>query len=662
MIETGLQGPKGDKGDQGEAATIQVGTVTTGTPGTDAQVINSGTENEAIFDFTIPAGDKGDQGEPGIQGAKGDKGDPGEPGIQGQKGDKGDPGEPGIQGQKGDKGDQGEPGIQGPKGDKGDQGEPGIQGPKGDMDIDGLSAETSLEDTDYIPFRDTSATANRKGLLSVLKNYVLGTLFDSILGHKHNGVDSPKVKYSDISGSPAKATVDDVLVGVSDSTYITPAVLHEATLYPVFGVSWDGGENPTLTRMNASSGMVANAGVDDQIVRNDFDYVSIYGEIEDYTDNYGNEFVAIPKCYIKKTASGNARTWQISKRRIDGAYLPACFWDFEHERELPYVLVGKYTANLSDDGTKLESKSGKWPLINKNIVEFRDYAKANGTGYQQLDGVIVDLLQTLFYIEFATLNSQAIMMSWTNGRFSSADVATVTETGVNRIIVSNATATYYRVGQPIGIGTTLGGNQICSNRLISSIEDYDESNKAIVFDGIAVDVTAGNILYNLAWKSGACSGVVSPSGSIGSNSNGLNPSKYRGIENLWGNVYQFVDGININEYQAWICKNPADYASNLFASPYQQLSYVNHTANGYVSQMGFDSNNPEFNFPTSITGGAYNKYYADYYNQSTGERVARLGGSWLDGLGAGLSCWFLSGTSGGSSVFVGGRLVKKALE
>lgn len=581
MIKTGLQG------EAGKAATIQVGTVTTGAPGTDAQVINRGTENAAILDFTIPAGD---------------------------------------------------------------------------MDIDGLSEESTIEDSDYIPFRDISATANRKGLLSVLKSYVLGTLFDSILGHKHDGADSPKVKYSDVDEAPTKATPADVIAGLSDSTYITPAVLHETTIYPVFGVSWDGGENPTLTRMNASSGMVANAGVDNQIVRNDFDYVSIFGEIEDYTDNYGNEFVAIPKFYIKKTATGAARTWQISKRRIDGAYLPACFWDFEHNRELPYVLIGKYTANLSDDGTKLESKSGKWPLVNKNIVQFRDYAKANGTGYQQLDGVIVDLLQTLFYVEFATLNSQAIMMGWTNGRYSATDTATVSETGVTRIIVSNATAAYYKVGQPIGIGTALGGGQNFNYRTIVSIEDYNESNKAIVFDGIAVDVTAGNILYNLAWKSGACSGVVSPSGSLFSNSDGLHPFKYRGIENLWGNVFQWVDGINIIDNQAWVSRVPSEYISNQFANPYQQLSYINHNVSGYISQMGFDPSNPEFQLPTSITGDAYNKYYADYYYQSTGQIVALLGGDWRNWSNSGLSCWFLSSASGDSGVNVGGRLVKKALE
>jgi len=78
--------------------------------------------------------------------------------------------------------------------------------------------------------------------------------------------------------------------------------------------------------------------------------------------------------------------------------------------------------------------------------------------------------------------------------------------------------------------------------------------------------------------------------------------------------------------------------------------------------MGFDPSNPEFQLPTSITGGAYNKYYADYYYQSTGQRVALLGGYWNYGSNSGLSFWALNVASGDSDVYLGGRLVKKALE
>ena len=63
--DTGEQGVKGDKGDtgaQGAPATIRIGTVTTGEPGTEASVTNSGTRYDAIFDFVIPRGYPGSGG------------------------------------------------------------------------------------------------------------------------------------------------------------------------------------------------------------------------------------------------------------------------------------------------------------------------------------------------------------------------------------------------------------------------------------------------------------------------------------------------------------------------------------------------------------------------------------------------------------------------
>lgn len=56
------KGAKGDNGNPGSAATVAVGTVTTGLPGTSATVTNVGTSSAAVFDFTIPRGDKGEAG------------------------------------------------------------------------------------------------------------------------------------------------------------------------------------------------------------------------------------------------------------------------------------------------------------------------------------------------------------------------------------------------------------------------------------------------------------------------------------------------------------------------------------------------------------------------------------------------------------------------
>ena len=59
--EPGEPGAKGDKGEPGQAASLRIGSVQTGQAGTQAQVTNSGTALEAVFDFVIPQGEKGER-------------------------------------------------------------------------------------------------------------------------------------------------------------------------------------------------------------------------------------------------------------------------------------------------------------------------------------------------------------------------------------------------------------------------------------------------------------------------------------------------------------------------------------------------------------------------------------------------------------------------
>jgi hypothetical protein len=77
----GPTGPTGPAGADGAAATIAVGTITTGAPGSSVIITNSGTANNAVFDFTIP---RGDTGADGVDGATGPAGPAGADGADGQ--------------------------------------------------------------------------------------------------------------------------------------------------------------------------------------------------------------------------------------------------------------------------------------------------------------------------------------------------------------------------------------------------------------------------------------------------------------------------------------------------------------------------------------------------------------------------------------------------
>ena len=451
-------------------------------------------------------------------------------------------------------------------------------------------------------------------------------------------------------GKVLSASISELSADLSNSSVVGAEI---------YGAYWDKSATPTLTRLNLAKNAIVNLGTDAIYAVNEFDTSSLFASFINVTDSYGNVFVRIPRIYIKKVDTTGHKAWYASRRPFAGAYLPKCFWDFTNSKELDYIDVGAYNAS-SADGTKLDSKPGTYPLINKTIVQFRTMAQANGTGYQQLDIHVVDLLQTLFIIEQGTIQSQSKVAGYTGGQYTATHLATATETAASRIIVATATAALYEVGQAISVGTSQGGNQIFYGRTITGKTVIDASNTAIEFDGTAVNIATGNMLYNTGAKSGFSAGIAASVGSPVSNSSGKFPFVWHGIENLFGSIYQFVDGVNINDRQAWVCPDAASYASNLFTAPYEQLNYVNGTADGYIKEMGYDPAHPYASFPTTV-GGSSSTYYGDYYYQSTGQRVARLGGGWSVGADAGLFCWPLRSLSSLSDPAVGGRLIKKPL-
>ncbi len=138
-------------------------------------------------------------------------------------------------------------------------------------------------------------------------------------------------------------------------------------------------------------------------------------------------------------------------------------------------------------------------------------------------------------------------------------------------------------------------------------------------------------------NSGGCDSLGMKSGCLGND--GTYSVIYRGIEDTYGNMWQFCDGVNINDCQAYVCSNQENYACNVFSELYPMLGYKNSTISGqYVKKVGYDANNPLIQLPVEGEGSS-NTYMTDcYWCVAAADigRVVWLGGARTDGAYCGL--------------------------
>jgi hypothetical protein len=133
-----------------------------------------------------------------------------------------------------------------------------------------------------------------------------------------------------------------------------------------------------------------------------------------------------------------------------------------------------------------------------------------------------------------------------------------------------------------------------------------------------------------------------------------NSVSYRGIENFWGNVWKFVDGINIKaDYNPWVADH--DFASDTFAHPYVDSGLTLCSANGWIADIVLDPDN-DYQFLASAIGGSSSTKLCDYYWQAAGNKIALLGAGRDYGSYAGAWGWNLSNGSGDSDRVIGARL------
>lgn len=133
---------------------------------------------------------------------------------------------------------------------------------------------------------------------------------------------------------------------------------------------------------------------------------------------------------------------------------------------------------------------------------------------------------------------------------------------------------------------------------------------------------------------------------------------WRGIEGLWGNVWEWVDGVNYNNGAYYVCNDPSKYADDTTTN-YTALSFTGATnwSGVYITQEGLDTSNPHIMLPSAAGSGSETTYVCDACFLSTGWRVFERGGRWTDGSKCGLFMVGFDAASSDSSLSLGSRLL-----
>lgn len=105
---------------------------------------------------------------------------------------------------------------------------------------------------------------------------------------------------------------------------------------------------------------------------------------------------------------------------------------------------------------------------------------------------------------------------------------------------------------------------------------------------------------------------------------------YRGIENWYGDIWEFIDGINISERVPFVNDAlPSTYTSDVYTGDYVTTGVTMPVASGSYIKNWHTSNK---GFIASTVGGASSTYITDGLWTNTGSRVVRFGGSASNGL------------------------------
>jgi hypothetical protein len=305
----------------------------------------------------------------------------------------------------------------------------------------------------------------------------------------------------------------------------------------------------------------------------------------------GQVMVEIPAFYTRRTVNGTVTTWFVSSIPLsgftihpafvkDGVEVPfryygaydACYLDATDSTYKSGLNLDNLSASLDLAADKLSSVSGVYPIVGVLRSDTRSLAANRGTGWRQLDFALWSAVQMLYLVEYQSFFSQNIL----------------------------------------GAGNTNGS-------YVGSSSNQTDSPHTIA--------GASNSLGNASTNTTTGAGVSAKPGT--------SFMSYRGIENFYGNCWNWADGINVNvtsNGNVHVTNTTANFADNT-STNMTLISTTAPTSSNYVSNIASIDN---YFVPSSVSGGSSTTYLTDFWSGSaSSNRVVLVGGAANAGASAG---------------------------
>lgn len=157
---------------------------------------------------------------------------------------------------------------------------------------------------------------------------------------------------------------------------------------------------------------------------------------------------------------------------------------------------------------------------------------------------------------------------------------------------------------------------------------------------------------------GITTGQSNALGNISSNSTHNDKyMSYRGIENLYADIWEFVDGVNVNNYQFYVNGNYSSFASDVFAGSYVAKGplVAAGASNSLIKRCAVSSDS---GFIPTVVGGSTTTFYGDALWSATGARVILYGGDAAGDASGGLGALIAVTASSLSDVHLGAAVCR----